>query len=308
MYKYSLFSDGVSVGIHSKTDLQSIFAKWNKLIHFTGVEVSLGGHQEFVVEYNNIPDNEVFYSGKQVHINIPFEKLETGELLFYSALPFLEVQRQRSSAVTMHAAAVEFLGKAVLLLGKSGAGKTSIALSLCLNHGAQLIGNDILIAGIVDGNVTVGSGNKFLRLRKESVKRNMPKLLNLFPVSEKDPWTHKIDCLPETLGIDTCNANMSIGRSYLVHVDNTMEKLYVANANTMDTRLYLNENMSRYIRGTAIAIFGESSQFMGYVPSYDLPNFFRMRIKLAEKVITETEIIYVSGSLNDICQYIISEK
>jgi len=42
--------------------------------------------------------------------------------------------------------------------------------------------------------------------------------------------------------------------------------------------------------------------------SYDLPNFFRMRIELVEKVITETEIVYVSGSLNDICQYIISEK
>ncbi len=306
MYKYSLFLDGASVGIYSKTDLQPIFAKWNKLIHFTGVEVLLGGDSEFVVEYNNVPGNKVFYSGNKVCINIPFEKLQTGELLFYSALPFLEIQRQRNSVVTIHAAAVELSGKAVLLFGKAGAGKTSVTLSLCLNNNARLIGNDTVNIGMVDESITACSGSKFFTFRQESIKRNIPKLLNLFPLSKKDPWTNKINCLPSKVGIDTCDTSMSVTRSYLVHVDETMDKLYVASANTIDTRLYLNENMSRYIRGTAVAIFDDNSHFMGYVPSYDLPDFFRMRAELTEMLIAETEIVYVSGSLHDICQYIIS--
>lgn len=309
MYKYSMVLDRVvSVGIHSKIDLWSIFEKWSKLTHFTGVEVFNGGDNEFIVEYNNEPGEKIFYSEKRAYINIPFKKIQIGELLFYSALPFFEIQRQRNSAVTIHAAAVELSGKTILLLGKSGSGKTTISLFLCLNNEARLIGNDTVNIGTVDGNVTAFSGSKFFTLREESIKRNIPKLLNLFPLTKKDPWTHKINFLPNKLGIDTCYHPMRVIRSYLVHVDETMDKLYIANANTMDTRLYFNENMSRYIRGTAIAIFDDKPSFMGYVPSYDLPSFFKMRVALAEKLIADTEIIYISGNINDICQYIVSEK
>lgn len=306
MYRYSLSLYGESVGICSKTNLSPIFDRWNKLIYLTGVEVCSGGSHEFIVEYNNLPSNEVHYSEKQVCINIPFEKLQNGELLFYSALPFLEVQRQRKSIVTMHAAAIEFSGKSILLLGKTGSGKTSIVLSLCLNNKARFIGNDIVNVGMIDDKIMTCSGSKFFRLRQESIKRNMPELLNLFSLSKRDSWSHKIDYSPDKLGISTCDTSMEIAQSYLVHVDESMDNLYVADANTMDIKLYLNENMSRYIRGTAISIFDENSHFMGYVPSYDLPAFFVARVKLVEALIVKTRMTYISGSLNDICQYIIS--
>ncbi len=300
--------DGISVGIHSKKNLQSIFEKWSNLIHLSGVKILNGSDDEFVVEYNNVSGKKVFYSDKRVFLNIPFKKIQTGELLFYSALPFFEIQRQRGSVVTMHAAAVKLSGKGILLLGKTGSGKTTITLSLCLNNKASLIGNDTVNLGIVDKSVVAFSGSKFFTLREESIKRNIPELLNLFPLSRKDPWTHKVNFLPDKLGIDTCYNPVSVIRSYLVHVDETMDKLYIADANTMDVRLYLNENMSRYIRGTAIAIFDNQHRFMGCVPSYDLPSFFKMRVSLIERLIAKTEIIYISGNINDVCQYIVSEK
>ena len=308
MYQYTLSLDGESVGVRSETDLSPIFAKWNELLHLTGIKVYIGGEHEFVVEYTNIPDNEVLYSEKRVHVTMPFDKLQTGELLFYAALPFLEVLRQRKLVVTIHAAAVEFSGKAILLLGKAGAGKTTLILSLCRNHQARLIGNDIINMGMVDGNITACAGSKYFTLRQESIKRNIPDLLNLFAPSKKDSWTHKVNCLPDKLGINISDGLAPIKWSYLVHVDETMDKLYVTSADVMNTRLYLNENMSRYIRGTAIALFNEYSHFMGYVPSYDTLDFFTMRVKLAETLIADTRIMYISGNLHNICQYIISEK
>lgn len=307
MHLYTLSLDGKSVGVRSSTDLTPVFAGWKKLPYLTGVVVSLEGVHEFTVEYVNAPGNKVRYLGKQVYVTMPLTKLQTGELLLYVALPFLEVLYQRKLAVTMHAAAVEFDGKAILLIGKAGAGKTSLTLSLCRNHRTSLIGNDIVKLGLVGNKTVAFAGSKYFLLRQESIKRNIPDLLSLFPQSEKDPWTHKIYCLPDKLGIDTCDNYTPITRSYLVHIDETMEHLYTTSADKMDTRLYLNENMSRYIRGTAVALFGDRSHFMGYVPSYDTPDFFAMRVRLIETLISDTGMMYVAGNLHDTSRHIVSE-
>ncbi len=86
----------------------------------------------------------VIYSDKSLLVTTPLEQLQSGEILLYAALPFLEVLHQRKQVVTMHTAAVEFSGRAILLLGKSSAGKTRLTLSLCRNHRARLIGNDVV--------------------------------------------------------------------------------------------------------------------------------------------------------------------
>lgn len=307
MYQYTMSLDGESVGIQSNMDLSLIFARWKNLPHLTDISVSPGGKHEYIVEYTNAIGNEVRYSEKLVRVTMQFAKLGTGELLLYAALPFLEVLHQRKQVITMHAAAVEFAGKAVLLLGKAGAGKTSLTLSLCRNHRAQLIGNDIVKLGLVDNGVNACAGSKYFFLRQESIKRNIPDLLSLFPQSEKDSWTNKVYCLPNKLGIDTCDGHVPISHSYLVHVDETMDDLYIMSADKMDTRLYLNEDMSRYIRGTAISLFGEESHLIGYVPSYDTPDFFSMRVRLTESLISNTDMMYVSGSLHDICKHIVSK-
>jgi|AntRauTorcE11897_2_1112592.scaffolds.fasta_scaffold03244_3 hypothetical protein len=307
MYQYTLSLDGESVGVWSNIDLAPTFAKWKGLLHLTGVRVGPSSDQEFIVRYTDTSFEPVNYLDNTVQVTMPLEQLQSGEILVYAALPFLEVLHQRRQVVTMHAAAVEFGGRAILLLGKAGAGKTSLTLSLCRNHKARLIGNDVVKVGLVDGSVQACAGSKYFFLRQESIKRNIPDLLSLFPQSEKDPWTHKIYCSPERLGVTTCEGEALITKSYLVHVDETMEELYTSSADKMDTRLYLNENMSRYIRGTAIALFGQGSQFMGYVPSFDSPDFFNMRVGLTEALISDTKMVYLSGNLHDTCRLIVKE-
>lgn len=308
MYQYTLSLDGESVGVWSDTDLASTFAKWKGPLHLTGVVVGPISDQEFLVKYTDASFKPVTYSDKFVQVTMPFEQLQTGEVLLYAALPFFEVLHQRKQVVTMHAAAVEFDGRAILLLGKAGAGKTSLTLSLCRNHRARLVGNDIVKVGMSGNSVLACAGSKYFFLRQESIKRNIPDLLSLFPQSEKDPWTHKIYCSPDRLGVATCDGQVPITKSYMVHVDETMNELYIASADKMDTRLYLNENMSRYIRGTAIALFGQSSQFMGYIPPFDSLDFFNMRVGLTEALISNTMMVSLSGNLHDTCQLIVKEN
>lgn len=307
MYQYTLSLYGESVGVWSDVNLAPTFAKWKELLHLTGAVVGPSSDQEFAVKYVNASFEPVIYSDKSVLVTMPLEQLQSGEMLLYAALPFLEVLHQRKQVVTMHAAAVEFGGRAILLLGKSGAGKTSLTLSLCRNHRARLIGNDIVKVGLVDDSVQACAGSKYFFLRQESIKRNIPDLLSLFPQSVKDTWTHKIYCSPERIGVPTCEGETLITKSYLVHVDETMDDLYTISADNMDTRLYFNENMSRYIRGTAIALFGQGSQFIGYVPSFDSSDFFNMRVRLTEALISNTKMVYLSGNLRDICRFIVKE-
>lgn len=305
MHRYTLTFDSESVNIRTETDLSPIFSRWKDLPFLTGVEVSLGGCHEYTVEYTNAPYRPVSYSARSVHLTLPIEQLRTGEALLYAAMPYLEILYQQKRVVTMHAAAVDLDGRGILLLGKTGAGKTSITLSLCRNHRARLIGNDIARVGMSNGVVTACAGSKYFFLRQESIKRNTPDLLSLFPKSTKDSWAHKIYCLPEKLGISVRDEPTPIRKSYLVHIDETMDRLYTTNADNIDTRLYLNENMGRYIRGTAISLFGINSQFMGYIPSFDTPELFEMRAELIEAIISTTEIVYLSGNLHDACRFIV---
>ncbi len=309
MHQYSIIIDDETIGVRSDADLMPIFNQWKELLHLAGVSVAvnLGGDHEFILEYTNAQGKFVLYSDKRVNITIPIDEIGSGEILLYASLPFLEVLHQRKTVVTLHAAAVNLNGKAILLLGKAGAGKTSITLSLCRNHRARLIGNDIVKVGLDGGKVIACSGSKYFFLREESIKRNIPDLLSLFPQSTKDPWTHKIYCLPEQLGIGASDNLIPIVSSYLVHVDETMEDVYVTSADKMDTRLYLSENMSRYIRGTAIALFDNQARFLGYVPSFDTPDFFTMRVSLVEAIISTTGATYLSGNLQNVSQYIVSK-
>lgn len=47
--------------------------------------------------------------------------------------------------LSFHASALHFEGKNILLLGESGAGKTTLAFEICSKYGGKLIGNDFIV-------------------------------------------------------------------------------------------------------------------------------------------------------------------
>jgi hypothetical protein len=298
MFIQALVIDGQRVGVRSTVDLHSALQRVKTQPNFAGLGVEQDGTTcRFFVEYRESDQPRVRYSRASAFVEAPWAVIETGDLLVYAALPFVELQHQQKGFVTAHAAAVSLDGKALMLFGKEGAGKTSTALGLCRWHGAKLIGNDLVLIG----------GTKFFHLRYESMRKNMPELLTLFPQSQADPWLQKVFCQPEDLNVEVRHGITIVSRAYLVHVDDTTQGLFVKPADDIVTRLYLNENLSRYIRGTSIALFGNDRSFLGYVPSFDSEALFQKRKALMERILTLPPMMYVSGALREVVAYIRSQ-
>jgi hypothetical protein len=251
-------------------------------------------------------DFSVRYSSQAAHIRAPWRVIREGESLLYAAIPFIEVQRQQYGYTTIHSAAVYLDGRAILLMGKEGSGKTTTALGLCRTHGAQLIGNDLVIIGSSKkgDRLKIHGGTKFITLRYESIRRNMPDLLNLFPDKADDPWLRKVSLFPQRANISLHIGDALLTKAYIVHVDETKDEVFVKAADNLITRLYLNENFSRYIRGTCVAILGQGLKHLGYVPSFDSEELFSHRVVVMEQLLSEYSMMYISGPLMKVVEYI----
>ncbi len=226
-----------------------------------------------------------------------------GETLLYAAYPLLEVQRQRQQWLSAYAAAVSLGEHGVLLLGKSGAGKTSVVIDLCRRYGAQLIGNDLAILGLKEEDLFVKGGTKFLFLRFESIRRSLPDLIKLFPDRPSDGWSHKIKVDPETLGITARLSPAPVKLIVSLHIDDQLPALHVQAGENLATKLFLIENFSRYIKGSCSNVLGgEGFEQLGFIPSYDGLDFYDFRRNLVKVVLTR--IKYVSGPLNLVTDYI----
>lgn len=231
--------------------------------------------------------------------------MRDGETVLYLSYPLIEMQRQQQRSLTAHAACVDLNGNAVLLLGKEGAGKTTLALELCLQHGASLIANDLTVIGLEQGWLMALGGTKFFFLRYESIRRNLPELLPCFTGQSADPWLCKTKVKPADLGISTQKNPVLIRQAYMVHVDETQKEVFDDKADSLVTRLYLNENFSRYIRSTCtVMLGGKDRDFLGYIPSLDTERLYEMRKGLISAMLYQANLRYVSGPLKAVAEYI----
>jgi len=145
----------------------------------------------------------------------------------------------------------------------------------------------------------VRGGTKFLFLRRESATRTLPALLKYFKQeSDKDPWLEKAIIQPEDLGLGLELRELEVKETFLVHVDETKQTLFSHRIDDLPTRLYLNENFSRYIRVTSTTMLGgDNYDLLGYVPSLDTKRFYKWRQALIKHLLDVRGIRYVSGSL-----------
>jgi|GEM_PF-6561697 len=230
------------------------------------------------------------------------------EVLSYAAYPLTEYQRQKRGAVTAHSAAVVYDERAALILGKEGAGKSTVAIHSCRDFGAKLVGNDLtIVEGPENGGIYVSHGTKVLHLRRESVRRGLADLLSLFPAETNDAWLQKLALKPEILGIQTRDHSVEVKLSALVHVDEAQEKLFVRDeSKNLVSRLVIYENFSRYIRGSCVPGLDKDKHFMYCLPSLDNPVLFEKRTRLIERVLNQP-LMYVSGRSKEVAQFIQKE-
>lgn len=235
-------------------------------------------------------------------ITIPQECTSVDKVL-YATFPLVESARQSRSAVTIHAAGVSVEGSGVLLLGKEGAGKTSVALRLCAD-GASIVGNDLVILSGESGKLNLLAGTKYFHLRKASLAQELSQYLPHFPPDRIDAWTNKIIRSSASLGIPNAKGPIPLVFACSVHVDENQENVRVTDiSRDLPTRLALFENFSRYIRATAIPGLNADNRYSFYLPSHDSTELHSKRIAILARIL-DAPLLYISGRSRDIAHAI----
>lgn len=307
-YQCSIVSAGEGVDFYSEFDLYSAFNQPSILAdHLDFLVLHKPTNSGYKLFFCDSDENLINYSGHECLVRYSWIMMNKGETLLYAAYPLFEDQRQSKNWLTAYSAAVSVNNNGILLLGKSGAGKTSVAIDLCQRYGAELIGNDLTVLGCRNERLVVKAGTKFLFLRYESVKKSLPDLINIFPKTPIEPWLYKIKVKPECIGINIRMSPVNINQVYTVHVDESFDSLYVQTEQNLAAKLFLVENFSRYIKGSCLNILGgENFEQLGFIPSYDNKHHFLFRSKLVDMVLAKTK--YISGPLNLVTDYIFQNQ
>lgn len=305
MEKFCIGVNGAKVRYISDIPLLNYYIKNNDYMEFYNAKVIEDSSDiEYTVEYRDVSDksNPVEVVGKKMIIRYPKEEL-TESIILYMGFHFLEKQFGEMGLCSCHSACVSKDGKATLLVGEAGAGKTSLAVNLCNNYGYSLISNDMTLIGKENDTIYAYGGTKFINLRLLSVKSNMPFLLYLFENSNKDSWTNKISLMARDIDIKEEYSKLPIKNVLFIHVDNR-DKYKESNGDSWRNNFLMYQNTSSHIRGTAATFIDKRGYPIGYIPSFETKETYEKRIDLINTINGLKNYKYVSGSLEEIIDLI----
>ena len=148
MYKMLMKSCGSFVEIDSDINLYETVKDKIDFIDFPEINIEKYNNNEkskYIVEYMNSNERILQYKENKTIIKYPIEEMADGLTVLFMAYPLLEVNRRKKKNLTCHCAGVSINEKGILILGKEGSGKTTLAIELCRKYNAKLIGNDLCV-------------------------------------------------------------------------------------------------------------------------------------------------------------------
>ena len=313
IYKVYVETPGARLIYESEIDLYSYLKKNESSIDFPGLHVykDVVCPCDYYVKYYNDYNKSITCDKQTIEIHYPFSDLTEASIIYMGYI-LMESQRAKNTMLTCHAACVEKNGNAILFLGRSGSGKTTLTINLGINYGYNLVGNDRVVIGLRNDNVYVFDGTKYILMRYESIKRNLPFLLTYFEnqlkstgYNSKDSWLLKQSVFPELLNISSSDSiPKKVVKSYIIHIDESQKFLFRQSGDNPTNRLFLNEIFSMYIRGIYTTFSDKNFHAQGYIPSYDTEDYYNKRIALINKIMKDTDLEYISGKLQTVSQYI----
>ena len=256
-----------------------------------------GPHSIHIIESNV---SGLHYDGKDqiLYVLGNPDVFKDGQSIAWLSCWLMEAQRQAKSSFTIHSSALSLDNKGVLLLGHSGSGKTSLVLDLCRRFDGAVISNDLTIVNhdkFAD-RMTMVDGTKEIRLRLTTVSRNFPDLEHLFPDEQISPWENKIVTTPEEIGIRSSSNQQELKAIFEVHLDSSNDSnLIVQKVSGIGIKYRLYEDMSRIVRASAISVFSNTEDFLGYIPPLDTKELHDNRINCIDYMSKQIGIISVSG-------------
>lgn len=265
-----------------------------------------------------------FQEGKQIGISFPFASIvlsnkeqvsvnldhsrvfyiegPLGDIDFRQRLPYLmytmgeRVRQEELGIVTVHGAAVAKEGKAVLILGDKGVGKTSTLLGLTLESGYKVIGNDLVL--LQNNPLMLVAGSHAIDIR-DCVRSKFGRLSRIEGSDSRaiGPYEKKTRVFPKNIGIAVEENSVPLSMIVRVNLHDGNTQLTCSRELPLLTEtLRLNENLSRYIRGVTTPIQIKNSQIGGYYPSLDTKELCEMRNAMVNKLINETPFYYIFAS------------
>lgn len=304
MEKFCIEVNGAKVRYISDIPLLKYFLNKKNFMEFYNAQVIEDSLDiQYTVIYRDVNNEEpLIVDNNKMIINYPKENL-TESIILYMGFHFLEKQFGEKGMCSCHSACISKNGEATLLIGEAGSGKTSLAVNLCNDYGYSLVSNDMTLIGSEENEIYVYGGTKFLNLRYLSVESNMPFLKYLFNNESKDSWTNKISIMATDIGIDEEYGTLPIKNILFVHVDNRTE-FKLSNGASWRNNFLLYQNTSSHIRGSAATFIDNRGYPIAYIPPFDTKEIYDKRKKLLNLINDNKNYYYVSGSLNDIINFI----
>ena len=304
MEKFCIEVNGAKVRYISDIPLLNYFLSNKKFMEFYNAEIIEDSQDiNHTIIYRDVDNQEpLIVDNNKMIINYPKEKL-TESIILYMGFHYLEKQFGEKGMCSCHSACISKNGEATLLIGEAGSGKTSLAVNLCNDYGYSLVSNDMTLIGSEEDEIYVYGGTKFLNLRYLSVESNMPFLKYLFNNESKDSWTNKISVMASDIGIDEEYGTLPIKNILFIHVDNRTE-FKLSNGDSWRNNFLLYQNTSSHIRGSAATFIDKRGYPIAYIPPFETKETYDKRIKLLNLINENPNYYYVSGSLNDVINFI----
>jgi len=220
---------------------------------------------------------------------------------FLNELVFLVCERvnQARGRFCVHAASIQKSGMALVLVGDSLSGKTSLATELALRYAYQMISADLTIIGLDHYGVpsVMAGANRFVRFRADSLERSNPVLFSrLF--SEADRRRNaKRSAVPSEIGLETCSGLQEIKAVILPRLESGLEPELRVLGLSEAQKLY--DHLGKWLRGCEMVMITSDGRIGSVPPPYlDTPGLHLKRAEFLNSLLDRHLCFTLHGHLD----------
>lgn len=241
----------------------------------------------------------------QALICVPEKELYLPDLI-YLALSMFAKELNKEDKYFIHCAIVEKNGKATLISGEPGSGKTTLAMYLCMEKGYNFVCNDRAVIGMENGIPYIYCGTLQTHIRVGVIHEYFPSLVHKIDKEKMDrPWENKIYINPEfdELGIKVNKtaelSNILFTSTYPVKDEETNLTRQMDDVATLATM----KAVSEYIRADRNIVLSTNYPF----PNFDNQELAMKRMAFVEKIVKNVGIYNARGNIKKLSDMIDSE-